>query len=196
MQPFTTLTSRVIPLLRDHVDTDQIIPGRYLKVVDKSGLADGLFANWRYTADGAPNPDFVLNQPRYRDARILLAGVNFGCGSSREHAPWALLGWGIRAVIAPSFADIFRSNALKNGLLPVQVDEEAYSALVDWTQRQPEAEVTVDLRTRTLRLPDGSAFSFPLDAFSQRCLLQGLDWLGYLLAHRADIEAYEQAMGK
>jgi len=196
MQPFTTLTSRVIPLLRDHVDTDQIIPGRYLKVVDKSGLAEGLFANWRYTADGTPDPDFVLNQPRYQDARILLAGVNFGCGSSREHAPWALLGWGIRAVIAPSFADIFRSNALKNGLLPVQLDEAAYRALVHAVQQQPTVEVTIDLAARTLRLPDGRTASFPLEPFAQRCLVQGLDWLGYLLAHEADIAAYERRWGK
>jgi len=191
MQPFTTLHSLVIPLPRNDVDTDQIIPARYLKVTDKAGLADGLFAGWRYLDDGSPNPDFPLNQPRYQDAQILLAGDNFGCGSSREHAPWALAGWGIRAIIATSFADIFRNNALKNGLLPVTVEQETHARLISALETEPGLEVEIDLPAQELILPDGYEAQFPIDSFSKKCLLEGIDQLGYLLNHQADIAAYE-----
>ena len=161
MKPFTTLTSKIIPLPNRNVDTDQIIPARYLKVTDKAGLADGLFHDWRYLVDGSPNPDFILNKPEYQTARILLTGDNFGCGSSREHAPWALVGWGIRAVISTSFADIFRNNALKNGLLPIIVDEDTHQSLFDLTVEAPQAEIRVALETQSLILPDGLRSSIP-----------------------------------
>ncbi len=189
---FTTLTSHMALLPLDDVDTDQIIPARYLKVVDKEGLAEGLFAGWRYRPDGSPDPDFVLNRPEARGAQILLAGNNFGCGSSREHAPWALLGWGFRAVIARSFADIFRNNALKNGLLPVAVGAEAHQALLDLAAADPRAQVTIDLASQTVRLPDGREAAFPIDPFAKRCLLEGIDQLGYLLSFEEQIRAYEE----
>jgi 3-isopropylmalate/(R)-2-methylmalate dehydratase small subunit len=192
MQPFTTLTSRFIPLPQRNIDTDQIIPARYLKVTDKVGLAEGLFYDWRYQPDGTPDPDFALNRPEYQGASVLLAGDNFGCGSSREHAPWALTGWGIRAVISTSFADIFRNNALKNGLLPVIVDAETHRMLFDWAARDPEAEVTIDLHARRLTLPDGAAAEFPIDPFARKCLLEGIDQLGYLLSFADQIAAYEE----
>lgn len=191
-QPFTTLTSRVIPLLRNDVDTDQIIPARYLKVTDKSGLAEGLFSRWRYLPDGHPDPDFPLNQERYQGAQILLAGDNFGCGSSREHAPWALTGWGIRAVISTSFADIFRNNALKNGLLPVAVDAQTHARLVSALQTSPDLAITIDLAAQTLTWPGGEPVTFPIDAFSKTCLLEGVDQLGYLLKFEEQIAAYEK----
>ena len=193
MQRFTRLTSTQIPLPFRNVDTDQIIPARYLKVTDKAGLAEGLFHDWRYQDDGSVNPDFVLNQPQHQEARILLAGDNFGCGSSREHAPWALFGWGIRAVISTSFADIFRNNALKNGLLPVVVDETTHQTLFDWSVEAPQAELSIDLATQTLTLPDGSQVGFPIDAFSRKCLLEGVDSLGYIRSFEADIAAFETA---
>lgn len=189
---FTTLTSHMAVLPLDDVDTDQIIPARYLKVVDKEGLAEGLFAGWRYRSDGSPDPDFVLNRPEAQGAQILLAGSNFGCGSSREHAPWALLGWGFRAVIARSFADIFRNNALKNGLLPVAVDAEAHRALLDLAAADPRAPVTIDLPSQEVRLPDGRTAFFPIDPFAKRCLLEGIDQLGYLLSFEEQIRAYEE----
>jgi 3-isopropylmalate/(R)-2-methylmalate dehydratase small subunit len=192
MQPFTPITSRLIPLPYDDVDTDQIIPARYLKVTDRAGLAEGLFSGWRFLADGSPNPDFPINHPEYQGARLLLAGRNFGCGSSREHAPWALAGWGVRAILAVSFADIFRNNALKNGLLPVTVDAEAHARLLD-VAADPTAEVTVDLAAQTVRLPDGSRIEFPIDGFSKTCLLEGLDQLGYLLRFAPEIAEYERA---
>jgi 3-isopropylmalate/(R)-2-methylmalate dehydratase small subunit len=191
MRPFTTLTSRVIPLPIRNIDTDQIIPARYLKVTDKAGLADGLFYDWRYQADGTPKPDFVLNQPAYQSASILLAGGNFGCGSSREHAPWALVGWGIRAVISTSFADIFRNNALKNGLLPVVVSESIHESLFDLAIEAPQAEITIDLTERNLQLPDGSRVSFPIDPFARKCLLEGVDQLGYIRSFEDKIAAFE-----
>ncbi len=193
MKPFTTLTSKLVPLPNENVDTDQIIPARFLKTTDKSGLGENLFTDWRYDASGAPRPGFVLNQPGMQDRQILLAGDNFGCGSSREHAPWALLGFGFRAVISTSFADIFRNNALKNGLLPVVVDPDTHRRLFDALERQPDAEVTVDLASQALTLPDGSAVKFPIDGFSKRCLLEGIDQLGYLLKQTPHIEAYEQS---
>lgn len=195
MKPFTTLTSKLIPLAVRNIDTDQIIPARYLKVTDKAGLAEGLFHDWRYQQNGEPKPEFVLNQPIYQSAQILLAGDNFGCGSSREHAPWALTGWGIRAVLSTSFADIFRNNALKNGLLPVVVDEEVLDVLFDMTEEIPGAEVTVDLGKQTLELPDGSAVTFPIDPFARKCLLEGIDQLGYLRSFDAEITAYEAGRG-
>lgn len=193
MQPFGKLTSKIIPLLHNDIDTDQIIPARYLKVTDKSGLAEGLFSGWRYHKDGSPDPSFPLNQGAYQGAQVLFAGDNFGCGSSREHAPWALTGWGIRAVISTSFADIFRSNALKNGLLPVIVDGDTHRQLFSLVQEDPDMQITIDLAEQILRLPDGRAVSFPIDSFNKTCLLEGVDQLGYLLKHAAQIAAYEQA---
>jgi len=175
----------------DNIDTDQIIPARFLKATDKSGMGDHLFADWRYDADGTPRPDFVLNQPEYQGAQILLAGDNFGCGSSREHAPWALTGFGFRAVISTSFADIFRSNALKNGLLPVVVDVQAHRMLLEVLAEIPLAQVTIDLATQTLTLPTGHSVSFPIDGFSKTCLLKGVDELGYLMGFEKQIEKYE-----
>jgi 3-isopropylmalate/(R)-2-methylmalate dehydratase small subunit len=195
MEPFTTLTSKLIPLQHRNVDTDQIIPARYLKVTDKAGLAEGLFHDWRYNSGGEPNPDFVLNQPQYQDASILLAGDNFGCGSSREHAPWALIGWGIRAVISTSFADIFRNNALKNGLLPVTVDQATLESLFDLTVEVPNAELTIDLESRSLSMPDGNTVEFPIDVFARKCLLDGVDQLGYICSFEDQIAAYETACG-
>lgn len=191
MKRFTTLTSKIIPLPYRNVDTDQIIPARYLKVTDKNGLAEGLFYDWRYQDDGTPNPEFVLNQSEYQGAKILLAGDTFGCGSSREHAPWALTGWGIRAVISTSFGDIFRNNALKNGLLPVTVDEETHQSLFDLTVEAPQAEITIDLENLSVGLPGGVKVEFPIDSFARQCLLDGVDQLGYIQSFEDQIEAYE-----
>ncbi len=193
MQPFTTLQSRVIPLLHNDVDTDQIIPAQYLKVTDKTGLAEGLFYRWRYLPDGQPDPAFPLNQPSHQGVAVLLAGDNFGCGSSREHAPWALLGWGIRVVISTSFADIFRSNALKNGLLPVIVDAQTHAELVNHLFAHPNAEVSIDLAAQTVTLPGGRQVSFPIEPFSKACMLEGVDPLGYLLKMDEKIAAFEKA---
>ncbi|MEJ2305658.1 MAG: 3-isopropylmalate dehydratase small subunit [Anaerolineales bacterium] len=192
LPPFQTLTSKVIPLPRNNVDTDQIIPARYLKVTDKAGLVEGLFSEWRYLPDGQPDPEFPLNRPHWQGAQILAAGDNFGCGSSREHAPWALVGWGIRAVISTSFADIFRSNALKNGLLPVVVDVNTQQRIFDAVEADPELSVTIDLKSQTLTLPDGYTAKFPIDPFSKACLLEGVDQLGYLLKREPQIAAYER----
>ncbi|MBM3748754.1 MAG: 3-isopropylmalate dehydratase small subunit [Acidobacteria bacterium] len=188
MKPFTKFTSRLVPLPIDNIDTDQIIPARFLKVTAKEGLADGLFCDWRYDAQGRPKPGFILNQPRGKAGQILLAGDNFGCGSSREHAPWALTQFGFRAVISTSFADIFRQNALKNSLLPIIVPREVHAELF---ALDPEAEVTVDLAERKLLLPGGRAVEFPIDPFAQCCLLDGVDELGYILQREAAISAYE-----
>lgn len=192
MKPFTTLTSTIVPLPYNDVDTDQIIPASYLKVTDKQGLAEGLFSRWRYVAEGQPDPEFPLNQERYQGAQVLLAGDNFGCGSSREHAPWALMGYGFRAVISTSFADIFRNNALKNGLLPVAIPAQAHEQLLGQINSDPQATVTIDLPTQTVALPDGQTTGFPIDSFSKSCLLQGVDQLGYLLNQMPEIEAYEE----
>ena len=192
MPKFTTLTSRVIPLPVNNIDTDQIIPARFLKVTDKAGLGSNLFCDWRYLADGSPNPEFVINQPEHQGAHILLTGDNFGCGSSREHAPWALTGWGIQAVISTSFADIFRNNSLKNGLLPIVVDAETHAMLFDLVHELPAAEWTVDLDSQLVHLPTGGSFSFEVDPFARACLLQGVDELGYILSHEAQIAAYER----
>jgi 3-isopropylmalate/(R)-2-methylmalate dehydratase small subunit len=192
VNPFTTLTTRVAVLPVDNIDTDQIIPARYLKVTDKNGLGAALFTDWRSQPDGSPRPDFPLNQPQARGAQALLVGRNFGCGSSREHAPWALQGAGFRAVIAAGFADIFYNNALKNGLLPVALDAASHARVMDLFSELPQAELTVDLAAQTLSLPDGSQVSFPLDPFSKNCLLQGVDELGYLLNLDARITAFEK----
>jgi len=193
MQPFTNITSKVIPLSHNNIDTDQIIPARYLKVTDKNGLVEGLFSGWCYKDDGQLDPDFPLNQEIYQDAQILAAGDNFGCGSSREHAPWALVGWGIRAVISTSFADIFRNNALKNGLLTVTVDSEVHRKIFKLVEANPSLQVTIDLPSQALTLPDGGSHTFPIDPFSKTCLLKGVDQLGYLLKREAEIANFEQA---
>jgi 3-isopropylmalate/(R)-2-methylmalate dehydratase small subunit len=206
MEPFLQLSSSLIPLPYDSIDTDQIIPARYLKVIDKQGLAEGLFHSWRYQTDGSPNPEFPFNQPAYQGRHILLAGNNFGCGSSREHAPWALMGWGIRAVISTSFADIFRNNALKNGLLPVQVDQATSRVLFELAQAEAAARgaasrpldeaayrVTIDLPSQRLSLPSGESLEFPIDPFSKHCLEQGVDQLGYLLNLEDQIRSFESS---
>ena len=191
MPQFTTLTSRVVVLPINDIDTDQIIPARFLKTTDKNGLGAALFADWRYTPDGQPRPDFALNRPEAQGAQILLAGDNFGCGSSREHAPWALVSFGFRAVLATSFADIFRNNALKNGLLPVTLDVATHRQLLEILEEIPQAEVTIDLSSQTVTLPTGRQVVFPVDAFARNCLLRGIDELGYLLGFEPQIAAYE-----
>ena len=193
MDPITTFSGRVVALPNENVDTDQIIPARFLKVTDKLALGQYLFNDWRYDAQGNPRPEFLLNQPQAQGAEILLAGNNFGCGSSREHAPWALCGFGFRAVISTSFADIFKNNSLKNGLLPIVVDEATHRDLFDLVEEIPGVELTVDLATQSLRLPDGRSVQFPIDPFSKFCLLNGVDELGYLVKHEDVIEAYEKA---
>ena len=188
MERFTTLTSRTVVLPADNIDTDQIIPARFLTTTTRAGLGKRLFADWRYDEHGAPRAEFALNQPSAAGCRILVAGRNFGCGSSREHAAWALIDHGFRAVISTEFADIFGNNALKNGLLPVIVEEST----ADWLLRHPGAALTIDVAQRTLALPDGTTASFPLEAFAQHRLLEGLDELGFLLARASDIDAYER----
>ena len=193
MEPFTTLTARVVAIPSDHIDTDQIIPARFLKTISKTGLGKSLFADWRYDSDGQPNPAFPLNLPENQGAGILLAGDNFGCGSSREHAPWALTDYGIRAVISTSFADIFRNNALKNGLLPLVVDDDTHEQLLSLAAEDPELELTIDLDTQSLILPDGRRIEFPIDVFNKICMLEGLDQLGYLLKNDPQIKVYESS---
>jgi 3-isopropylmalate/(R)-2-methylmalate dehydratase small subunit len=188
---FTTLTSRMIPLPVNDIDTDQIIPARFLKATDKKGMGDNLFADWRYNPDGSPKAEFPLNKSEYQGAQILLAGDNFGCGSSREHAPWALTGFGFRTVISTSFADIFKNNALKNGLLPVEVDAQTHQDLLDLAEESSQAQITVDLASQTVNLPGGKSVSFPIDGFSKACLLNGVDELGYLLSFEEKIQAFE-----
>ncbi len=190
MAQFISLASRVVALPVNDIDTDQIIPARFLKATDKKGMGDNLFADWRYSADGSPKPDFVLNQPEAAGRQILLAGDNFGCGSSREHAPWALTGFGFRAVISTSFADIFRNNALKNGLLPIIVDEQTHQKLLALVADHPGAELTIDLAAQTLSFPGGSV-AFPIDPFNKTCLLDGVDELGYILGFEKEIAAFE-----
>jgi len=192
MPSFTTVTSHLVPLPAENVDTDQIIPARFLKVTDKNGLGTSLFCDWRYLADGSPNPAFVINEPASQGAQILLAGDNFGSGSSREHAPWALTGWGLKAIISTSFADIFKSNSLKNGLLPVVVPRDVHEKLFALVNADRAAQVTIDLASQTVTLPDGSTAKFPIDDFAKHCLLEGIDQLGYLLSFDAEITKYEQ----
>lgn len=191
MEPIKIITSRVVSLPLDDIDTDQIIPARFLKVTDKAGLAANLFADWRYAADGTPRADFILNQPSAKDAQILFVGNNFGCGSSREHAPWALTGFGFRAVVALSFGDIFKNNALKNGLLPIQVDASSHQRLRDLIDELPNTDWTIDLEQQLLKTPDGESVRFEIDTFSKTCLVQGNDELGYLLTFSDQIAAYE-----
>jgi 3-isopropylmalate/(R)-2-methylmalate dehydratase small subunit len=190
-EPFSTFTSALIPLPAENVDTDQIIPARFLKTTEKSGLADALFNDWRYDADGQPRPDFIINQPAMQGRAVLLAGDNFGAGSSREHAPWALTSWGIRAILSTSFADIFRNNSLKNGLLPVVVDPDTHRALFDLVAADPEAQVTVDLEAQLVHLPDDQDIAFSVDPFARRMLLDGTDEIGWLLARTSAIDAWE-----
>jgi 3-isopropylmalate/(R)-2-methylmalate dehydratase small subunit len=192
MQPFTRLKSCVVAMPNDNIDTDQIIPARFLKTISKTGLGDHLFSDWRYHPDGTQKPDFPLNQPGARRAGILLAGDNFGCGSSREHAAWALVDFGFRVVVSTSFADIFRNNALKNGLLPVEVDAKTHRQLFSLVAEEPDGVLEIDLEAQALILPDGRRVSFPIDGFSKVCLLQGVDQLGYLLKQEALIDAYER----
>jgi 3-isopropylmalate/(R)-2-methylmalate dehydratase small subunit len=216
--PLVAFTSRVIPLPAENVDTDQIIPARFLKTTEKSGLADALFSNWRYLPDGTPRPDFVLNRPEMAGRAVLLAGANFGSGSSREHAPWALLSWGIRAVISTGFADIFRANALKNGLLPIVVSPERHAALFELLAADPDVELTIDLAAQEVRVrrtaasvgggsaaagggsaaaggkaPGADVFTFEIDPFARQMLLEGTDEIGYVLARLPAIEAWEAA---
>ncbi len=192
MQSVTAFRGKVVPLPISDIDTDQIIPARFLKTIEKLGLGGNLFNDWRYLPDGSPNPGFVLNQPRAAGCSILLAGDNFGCGSSREHAPWALLGYGFRAVISTSFADIFRNNSLKNGLLPVIVDESTLAELFEASAASEDLEVTVDLSSQTLELPSGRKVGFPIDGFSKKCLLEGGDQLSYIQQQMPSIVTYEE----
>jgi len=191
MEKFTPFESWVAVLEVDNIDTDQIIPARFLKTISKAGLGDQLFFDWRYEADGSPKADFPLNQAPAKSAQVLLAGDNFGCGSSREHAPWALTQFGFRAVISTSFADIFRGNSLKNSLLPIIVPRDVHQKLLAVLKTNPLSTVQVDLASQTLKLPDGSAVEFPVDEFSKTCLLEGVDELGFLLKHQPEIAAFE-----
>lgn len=196
MEPIKSFTGKTVALPHTDVDTDQIIPARYLKVTDKKGLGEVVFYDWRYDAEGNPNDDFILNKPHAANASVLVAGHNFGCGSSREHAPWALQGFGFKAIVSTQFADIFRNNSLKNGLLPIQVDAETHQQLLDLAVEDPDLQLEVDLESQTLTLPDGRKVEFPIDSFSKECLLNGVDELGYLLRQTDTIVQYEAANGK
>jgi 3-isopropylmalate/(R)-2-methylmalate dehydratase small subunit len=191
MEKFTVLEGVAAPLKMINVDTDRIIPKQYLKTIKRSGLAAGLFAEMRYLADGSENPDFVLNKPAYRQAKVLVAGDNFGCGSSREHAPWALLDFGIRCVISTSFADIFYNNCFKNGILPVKVSAEDLEKLFDDAERGANATLSIDLEKQEIRGPDGGTVRFAIDAFHKHCLLNGLDDIGLTMVKADKIGAYE-----
>ncbi len=191
MKKFTTLSGTAAPLPLINVDTDMIIPKQFLKTIKRSGLGKNLFDEMRYADDGSEIEDFVLNKPQYRDAQILVAGDNFGCGSSREHAPWALLDFGIRCVIAPSFADIFYNNCFKNGILPIALPQEDVDRLMDDANRGANAVITVDLETQTITGPDGGVIAFEVDAFKKHCLLNGLDDIGLTLEKSAAIDAFE-----
>ena len=190
-EPFESFTSRVIPFPVENVDTDQIIPARFLKTTDRWGLSEALFNDWRFTDDGSPIPDFVFNRREMQGRRILLTGDNFGAGSSREHAAWALTAWGIRAILSTSFADIFRSNSLKNGLLPIVVETERHRQLFELLATNPEVELTVDLEAQVVHMPGDEDLPFDVDPFAKRMLLEGTDEIGYLLGREAAIAAYE-----
>ena len=193
-EPFRSFTSKVVPLHAENVDTDQVVPARYLKITDKDGLADVLFRDWRFEADGSlKNPPFVLDEPGMSGRNILLVGDNFGTGSSREHAPWALAAWGIRAVFSTGFADIFRGNALKNGVLPIVVDAATHARLFALVESNPDAELTLDLAEQGVLLPDGSTIDFDIDGFAKLMLLRGTDEIGYLVGRLPTIEAWEAA---
>ena len=192
MERVSCIEGSIVAIPVNDIDTDQIIPARFLKVTDKDGLGKAAFCDWRYLEDGeTPNPEFILNNPAYQGASVLVAGDNFGCGSSREHAPWALLGAGFKAVVSTDFADIFRNNALKNGLLPIVVDADTQQQLFSLADEEPSTTVSVDVEAQTLTLPDGRAVNFPLDGFSKYCLLNGVDQLGYLLALDGEVAAFE-----
>jgi 3-isopropylmalate/(R)-2-methylmalate dehydratase small subunit len=192
--PFRMFTSKVVPIDAENVDTDQIVPARYLKVTDKAGLADALFRDWRFEEDGSLKaPPFILDEPGMAGRQILLVGDNFGSGSSREHAPWALTAWGVRAILSTGFADIFRSNSLKNGLLPIAVAPAVHRRLRELVEIDPDAELTVDLAEEGVLLPDGSTIDFEVDPFAKRMLLAGTDELGYLLSKEPDIGAWESS---
>ena len=191
MEPLKVIRSKTVVMASTNIDTDQIIPARFLTVTTKNGLGKELFADWRYDAKGDANPNFILNQPQSKGSQVLVAGMNFGCGSSREHAPWALLDFGFRAVISCEIADIFKSNSLKNGLLPVVVDEPTHA----WLINNPGAEVSIDLSSNTLTLPGNRRIEFTIEAFARYCLLNGVDELGYLRSKIPDIERYEAARG-
>ena len=191
MEKFTVLEGVAAPLKMINVDTDRIIPKQYLKTIKRSGLAAGLFAEMRYLADGSENPDFVLNKPAYRQAKVLVAGDNFGCGSSREHAPWALLDYGIRCVISTSFADIFYNNCFKNGILPIKVSAEDLEKLFDDAERGANATLSIDLEKQEIRGPDGGTVRFAIDAFHKHCLLNGLDDIGLTLEKNSKIDSFE-----
>jgi 3-isopropylmalate/(R)-2-methylmalate dehydratase small subunit len=193
-EPFRIFTSKVIPIDAENVDTDQIVPARYLKVTDKAGLADALFRDWRFEEDGSlKDPPFILDTPGMSGRAILIVGDNFGSGSSREHAPWALTSWGVRAILSTGFADIFRNNSLKNGLLPIVVSPDVHRRIRELIEREPDAELTVDLAEQGVLLPDGSTIDFDIDPFAKRMLLAGTDELGYLVTKEADIDAWEAA---
>ncbi len=189
MEPLIRIESKTVVMPQDDIDTDQIIPARFLTTTTKTGLGEKLFNDWRFNEDGSPKADFVLNTDAATGAAVMVGGRNFGCGSSREHAPWALVDFGIRAVISTEIADIFRGNSLKNGLVPVLVDSETHQWLLD----NPGADVSIDLESRTLGLPDGSKIAFPIDGFSRYCLMNGLDQLGFLMESEAEIQAFEAA---
>ncbi len=191
MTPFTQIKSRIVPLPIDNIDTDQIIPARFLKTISKEGLDRDLFCDWRYNEDGSEKPDFILNKPEAKGAQVLLAGDNFGCGSSREHAPWALTQFGFRAVLSTSFADIFRGNALKNSLLPVVIPFAIQTDLFALREKDPNYSVEIDLASQVLTLADGRKVEFPVDPFAKHCLLNGVDELGYLLQHQDQVAAFE-----
>jgi 3-isopropylmalate/(R)-2-methylmalate dehydratase small subunit len=189
MEKFTPFESKMVLIARDNIDTDQIIPARFLKTISKAGLGDQLFCDWRYDAQGNPKADFVLNRPESKSRQVLLAGDNFGCGSSREHAPWALTQYGFRAVISTSFADIFKNNSLKNSLLPIVVPPDVHAELL----KNPEQPVKVDLASQTLTLANSRKVEFPVDSFAKHCLLEGIDELGYMLQQEPAIAAFETA---
>ena len=191
-EPFAMFTSRVVPLPAENVDTDQIVPARYLKVTDKAGLGDALFRDWRFEEDGSlKDPPFILDRPGMAGRRILLVGDNFGAGSSREHAPWALTAWGVRAILSTSYADIFRSNSLKNGVLPIVVDPPTHARLFDLLAADPDAQLTIDLAEQGILMPDGSTIAFDIDPFAKRMILAGTDELGYLLSKEVELRAWE-----
>lgn len=193
-QPYRVFRSGIIPLPMENVDTDQIVPARYLKVTDKNGLAEALFRDYRFNEDGSlKEPHFILDRPEMQGRQVLLAGDNFGAGSSREHAPWALTSWGIRAIISTSFADIFNNNSLKNGLLPIRVDPATHRRLFEMVERDPAAQLTIDLSEQGILLPDGSTIGFDVDPFAKLMLLAGTDELGYLLGKAPEIAAWEAA---
>ena len=191
MEKFTKLAATMVAIPTENIDTDQIIPARFLKVTDKNGLGDNLFCDWRYNADGNPKEDFVLNTEQGKKAKILVTGDNFGCGSSREHAPWAIMGYGFRVVISTSFADIFHNNSLKLGLLPVVVDKDTHFQLMSLVEEAPDTQIEIDLESQIVQLPDGRKVEFDIDGFSKTCILDGIDQLGYLQSHTSAIEAYE-----